>query len=143
MGQSRWLGFRSDRSQKWPCRRLRTVPALRLEASDNVFHTRHVFEFQHQVKAALPLGEADACMARMVGWQGDRNVYAVDGVILKLTRAAPFVMGGIGGACALARFCRASANSLTFCGTLFAHQSEPNRSSNLSVMRSRTEFSKQ
>src|SRR5262249_46679656 len=34
-----------------------TVPALRVEASGNVFHARHVFDFNQWVKTALPPGE--------------------------------------------------------------------------------------
>src|SRR5262249_7538242 len=68
-----------------------TIPALRVEALGNLFLTRHVFEFQQKTKAVLPPGEAETCLARMVGWQGKRNVYVVDGAFLHLTRANPWV----------------------------------------------------
>jgi hypothetical protein len=62
-----------------------TVPALRVEASGNLFHGDSVFGFHQFVKEILPPGEAEACLTRMVGWQGERNVYPVGRAFLKLT----------------------------------------------------------
>ena len=66
-----------------------SIPVLRVEASDNVFHTRHVLEFLQRPKAVLPPGEAEAFLGRMVSWQGRRNAYEVDGAFLNLTSVWP------------------------------------------------------
>src|SRR5262249_34811829 len=55
-----------------------TVKALRVEASGNLFHTDQVFLFQQHAKVILPPGDAEACLARMASWQGERNLYAVN-----------------------------------------------------------------
>jgi len=69
----------------------RTVPALHVEATGNVFHTYHALEFQQQAKTPLLPGEAEPYLRRMLDWQGERNLYAVSGPFLKLTRAAPWL----------------------------------------------------
>jgi serine/threonine protein kinase/tetratricopeptide (TPR) repeat protein len=68
-----------------------TIPALHVEASGNVFHAYHALEFQQETKAPLLPGEAEPCLARMVDWQGEQNLYAVSGPFLKLTRRAPWL----------------------------------------------------
>jgi hypothetical protein len=68
-----------------------SVKALRLEASGNVFDATSVFEFGQKTKTVLPPGQAEACLVRMVSWQGERNVYPASAALLHLSRADPWV----------------------------------------------------
>jgi hypothetical protein len=57
-----------------------------VEASGNVFATDPVFSFdQYQPVKTLPPLEAQEFVARMLGWQGERNLYAVAHDFLRLT----------------------------------------------------------
>jgi hypothetical protein len=67
-----------------------TNKALRLEASDNVFRASTVFNFGQASEEILSPGEAEACLTRMVGWQGERNLYSVNFAFLLLQQANPW-----------------------------------------------------
>jgi hypothetical protein len=67
----------------WPAK------AFRLEATANLFHGSSVFNFAYTAKKVLPPGDAEACLARMVGWQGERNVYLVQNFLGLMSRTPP------------------------------------------------------
>jgi hypothetical protein len=67
------------------------VKALRVEASGNLFETSPVFEIG-QVdggKWIMPPNDAKGCLARMVGWRGERNLYPVSGTFLGVIHPWP------------------------------------------------------
>jgi hypothetical protein len=67
-----------------------TTKAFQVEASSNLIHSSEVLQFIQVALKMLPPGEAEACLPRIVGWQGERNVYAVDRPFLGLMgRAGP------------------------------------------------------
>jgi hypothetical protein len=59
---------------------------LSLETSGNVFDTSYVvFHLQQEPPGKiLPLGEAEPALARMIGWKGEGNLYAANGMYLAL-----------------------------------------------------------
>lgn len=67
-----------------------TVKALRVEASGNLFGATEVIKFMQKAKKVLPPGDAEACLARMLDWQGERNAFSVDGEFVRLSQAAPW-----------------------------------------------------
>src|SRR5262249_48501071 len=67
----------------------RPVTLLRVEASASVFDARSVFHFsQHQPGKLFPPRDAEPLLRQLVGWQGQRNLYALSGPFLQLSTKA-------------------------------------------------------
>lgn len=67
------------------------VKSLRVEASGNLFETSPVFAFGQVdiAKFIMPPDDAKSCLARMVDWGGERNLYAVNGAFLDVLQPGP------------------------------------------------------
>src|SRR5262249_7805994 len=60
---------------------------LHVESSGNVFNAAYTLIFeQHQPGKIVPAGDAEALLAKLVGWQGQRNLYPVDRPLLFLSK---------------------------------------------------------
>jgi hypothetical protein len=78
------VGFRFGRDEM-PSAPPRGKEVLRLEASGNIFDARSVFHFvQDQPGGPLPARQAEAWLAQLVSWQGQANLYALNGPFLWL-----------------------------------------------------------
>jgi hypothetical protein len=66
------------------------VKLNRIDTSANIFNASFVFQFDHNLPEKLfPPREAARHLAHMFGWEGERNLYAVDGPFVDI---APYVV---------------------------------------------------